>query len=136
MMIGWSELYPNNQAYIYISHLVLRYLTFNFRDIQAFLADPGEARGCSTNTFVINSVSDPLVKISLRRRHALMVGDSASSHKIDYVRKFQEILNLEGHQNCITGLRVTAILLNGWILPIGEFTSGRVCACSLRSRLV
>ena len=30
-----------------------------------------------------------------------------------------EILNLEGHQNCITGSRVTVILLNGWILPIG-----------------
>ena len=25
---------------------------------------------------------------------------------------------LEGHQNCITGSRVTAIYLNGWILPI------------------
>ena len=32
---------------------------------------------------------------------------------------FKEILNLEGHQNCITGSKVTAILLNGWILPIG-----------------
>ena len=32
---------------------------------------------------------------------------------------FLETLNLEGHQNCITGSRVTAILLNGWILPIG-----------------
>ena len=30
-----------------------------------------------------------------------------------------QILNLEGHLNCITGLRVTAILLNGWIMPIG-----------------
>ena len=27
-------------------------------------------------------------KISSRRRHALMVGDCASSHKIDYVTKF------------------------------------------------
>ena len=70
------------------------------------------------------------------RRHALMVGDGASSHKIDYVSKFKEILNLEGHQNRITGSRVTAILLNGWTLPIGEAASGRVCACSLRSRLV
>ena len=32
---------------------------------------------------------------------------------------FLEILNLEGHLNCITGSRVTAIFLNGWILPIG-----------------
>ena len=29
------------------------------------------------------------------------------------------ILNLEGHPNCIAGSRVTAILLKGWILPIG-----------------
>ena len=29
-----------------------------------------------------------------------------------------------------------AILLKGWILPIGGTSSGRVCACSLRSRLV
>ena len=39
-----------------------------------------------------------------------MVGDGAFSHKIDYV---------EGHLNFITGSRVTAILLNGWILPFG-----------------
>ena len=32
---------------------------------------------------------------------------------------FLEILNLEGHLNCITGSRITAILLNGWILPSG-----------------
>ena len=29
-----------------------------------------------------------------------------------------------------------AILLNVWILPTGGASSGRVCACSLRSRLV
>ena len=58
------------------------------------------------------------------------------SHKMDYVGKFEEILNLEGHQNRINGLRVTAILLNWWTFPIGEAASGRVCACSLRSRLV
>ena len=48
-----------------------------------------------------------------------MVGDGASSHKIEYVGKFQEILNLKGHPNHPTGSRVTAILLNGGILPIG-----------------
>ena len=39
-------------------------------------------------------------------------------------------LNLEGHQNRITGSRVTAILLNGWIFPIGqsgEASRWRVC---------
>ena len=29
-----------------------------------------------------------------------------------------------------------AILVNGWILPIGGALSGRVCVCSLHSRLV
>ena len=49
-----------------------------------------------------------------------MVEDSAFSQKIDYVTIFLEILNLEEHPNCITGSRVTAILMNGWILLIGE----------------
>ena len=55
------------------------------------------------------------MEMSLRRRHALMLEDGTFSHKIDNF----SILNLEGHQNCITGSRVMAILLNGWILPIG-----------------
>ena len=45
-----------------------------------------------------------------------MVEDDAFSQKIDYF--FLEILNFKGHPNRITGSRVTAILLNGWILPI------------------
>ena len=52
-----------------------------------YLADPGEARGCSTNTFVINSfihsvsqsVSQPFPPTALRRRHAQTVRDSSSS---------------------------------------------------------
>ena len=47
-----------------------------------------------------------------------MVEDSAFSYKIAYVSHFKKILNLKGHPNCITGSKVTAILLNGWILPI------------------
>ena len=49
-----------------------------------------------------------------------MVENGAFSHKIDYVTIVQEILNLKGHPYCITGPKVTAILLNWWILPIGE----------------
>ena len=45
-----------------------------------------------------------------------MVGDGAFSHKIDYVNDY---VNFEGHQHCTTGSRITAILLNGWTLPIG-----------------
>ena len=48
-----------------------------------------------------------------------MVGDGAFSHKIDFVRILKEILNLAGHQNYIACSIVTAIFMNGWILPIG-----------------
>ena len=60
------------------------------------------------------------MKISLQHRHAPMVGNGALGHKIDYFTILGEILNLEGHKNPITGLRVTAILVNAWIFPIGE----------------
>ena len=57
-----------------------------------FLADPGKAKGCFIKTLVIHylieSLTDTLVKISLRRRHALMVQDGAFSHKIDYIPIF------------------------------------------------
>ena len=48
----------------------------------------------------------------------------------------QNFLNKEGHQNHNTGLKVTIILLEGLILPIGEIALERVYAYSLRSRLV
>ena len=38
--------------------------------------------------------------------------------KLAMLHIFVEILNLEGHPNCRTGSRVTAVLLNCWILPI------------------
>ena len=46
--------------------------------IFTFLADPGKARGCSTNTSVTHSVSDPLVPTAQRRRH----GQSAKMIKL------------------------------------------------------
>ena len=51
---------------------------------------------------------------------ALTVADGAFSHKIDNYTIFREILSPEGHPNRITGSKVTAILLKGWILPICE----------------
>ena len=103
-----------------------------------FLADQGKARDCSTNNFVINWFIDslicPLVKLSLRRRHAQMVKNGASSHKTNFIDK---IINLEGHLNHCSGSKVTAIiLLKGWILPIGGASAGEGLPCSLRSRLV
>ena len=46
-----------------------------------------------------------------------MVEDGAFSHKIDYVPIFKENLYLEGHLNHFIGSQVTAILVNGGILP-------------------
>ena len=57
-----------------------------------------------------------------------MVADGASSHKIDYVTIFLEILSPKGHPNHITGSTGMAILLNGWVLPVGGGSLGRVCA--------
>ena len=47
-----------------------------------------------------------------------------------------EILDLKEHKYCFIDSKVKWILQNEWILPSGEVASGRVCACSLRSRLV
>ena len=55
-----------------------------------YLADPGEARGCSSNTLVIHSP----IKISFHYRHAQTVENCASIHKLDCLDIFSEILNL------------------------------------------
>ena len=64
--------------------------------------------------------------------HAQMVKNSATSHITNYIDIFTGNLNLEGHLYCCIGSKVTAILLNGWILPTGGVVSGRVCpaACA------
>ena len=49
---------------------------------------------------------------------------------------FLDNLNLDGHLNCFIGSKVTAILVNGGILPMGGVAVGRVCTCSLHSSLV
>ena len=53
-----------------------------------------------------------------------MVRDSSSSYKIDCVIVTKNFLNPERHQNPISGSKVTAILLKGWIWPIGEASAG------------
>ena len=55
------------------------------------------------------------------------IGNNAISHKINYVTQVFDFLNLKEHQHPIIGSRVTGILLDGWILPIGGAASGRVC---------
>ena len=49
---------------------------------------------------------------------------------------YKEILNLEEHPNCITGLKVTAILLNWLILPIGGASAVKGVRLQPASRLV
>ena len=77
----------------------------------------------------------PLVKISLRRCHAQTVEKGASSHKTNYIDTFSKILILERHLNHCIGSKLTAIFLNGRILPTGGVASGRVwpaaCAAGL-----
>ena len=50
--------------------------------------------------------------------------DRSSSYKIDYVIVTKKFPNSEGRQNPIKGSNVTAILLKGWILPIGGALAG------------
>ena len=57
------------------------------------------------------------MKIFLQRHHTLMVKDDLC-HKIEYVTIFWDNLKCKWHPNCITNSKVTAIFLNGWILPI------------------
>ena len=51
--------------------------------------------------------------------------DGASSHKTNCIDISLEILNLEVHQNCCIGSKVTAIFLNGWIWNIQTTQLGR-----------
>ena len=134
------------RLHCYFKHLIIKtkqaspLIIYFFFPQYKLLADPGEARGCSINSLVIDSLinwfSQPFPPTALQRRHAQTVRDSISSYKIDYVKMIKNSLNPEGHQNPISGSKVTAILLKWWILPIVGASSGRVCACSLRSRLV
>ena len=45
---------------------------------------------------------------------------------LGYIVILSEILNFEGKLNHCIGSKVTAILLNEWILPTGGVASGRV----------
>ena len=65
-------------------------------------------------------MSHPFPPTALRRRHAQTVRDRASSYKIDYVIVIKIFLNPKGHQTPISGSKVTAIILKGWIWFIGK----------------
>jgi hypothetical protein len=85
---------------------------------------------------LIKSVREPFPPTALRRRQAQTVRDSSSSYKIDYVIVVKTFLNPGAHQNRITGSKRIAVFMDVDTLPIGGVAMGRVCGCSLRSRLV
>ena len=110
----------------------------SFKSVK-LLADQGEARGCSTKSLVhwfSNGLWKYLVPTALRRRHAQTIRDSSSSYKTDYVIVIKNFLNPKGHQNPISGSIVTAILLKGWILPIGGASAVEGLRSTGLSRLV
>ena len=49
-----------------------------------------------------------------------MVENGAFSNKIDCIKQNYKLLNFKDCQNRITGSRVTANLMSGWILTIGR----------------
>ena len=71
-----------------------------------------------------------------------MVRYRSSSYKVDFVIVIKNFLNPKGnqnpkgHQNPISGSKVTAIYWRGVFCLFVELQRGRVCACSLRSRVV
>ena len=86
------------------------------------ISRPGRSLGLlykQPHNSLINLLSDPLVPAALRRRHAQTFRDSSFSYKIDYDIVIKTFLNPGGHHNRNSGLKV-AILLKGWIFPIGE----------------
>ena len=58
----------------------------------------------------------------LRRCQAKPVWNVTSSRKLAYITLVLGILNPKGYQNCTIGSKVTAILLNGGVWPIGGVT--------------
>ena len=52
--------------------------------------------------------------MSLRRRNALTVENGALSNKLDYVKTFKEIINLEGYPQRITGGWVCLLVKLHW----------------------
>ena len=66
-----------------LKDLIMRKFSFTY------LADPGEAMGCSTNSLVIHWliqwVSQLFPPEAVLRRHVQTVRDSSSSYKTDYV---------------------------------------------------
>ena len=105
-----------------------------FIDIFHWTHRPGRSQGLLykhlcyqlINSFIDSFINDPFPPTALRRRHAQTVRDSSSSYKTDYVFVIKNCPNPKGHQDCISGSKVRALLLKRWILPIMGVALGRV----------
>ena len=98
------------------------------------LAEPPEYKSCRKVQPTVISHQSPIAQLKLIFRLDIqdksaifktrergwfteLVRFGDSNHKLYYLAKVQSIPNLKGYQNWIIGSKVTAIFLNGWILP-------------------
>ena len=88
-----------------------------------FFSRPGQSQGLLYKQPFNHSLSEPFPPTALLRRHAQTVRVSTSSYNTDYVIVIKNLLNPKGHHNCISGSKVTAILLKGLFFPIGGNSS-------------
>ena len=58
------------------------------------------------------------------KRISTVIGQVSLMPQTAVVIVFKNFLNPQRHQNPINGSKVTVILLNGWILPIGKDSAG------------
>ena len=102
--------------------------------LQSLLADPGKDRGCSTSSSVIHSFIYSVIhwwfgKISLRRRHALMVADG---HKIEYVYIFRRFQILKSLHIALLVPKLPRFCLmvdfDYWWSSSGEVSASAACA--------
>ena len=94
--------------------------------MQSYLADQGEAWGCSINTSVIDWLNNWFILCENIFKAlpcpTALVEDGAFSHKIDYFGIF--------FGDYKSWRARATILMNGWILPIGGVAMGMVCAAA------
>ena len=69
-----------------------------------FLADPGEARGCSTISVVSDLVAHTLFPAYLRRQQAQTIKHIKTIRRIDYVAQVQDVQNHKVFQNQISAV--------------------------------
>ena len=104
--------------YIFTYHRMSVILKFLFMTDTVFMNRPRLAGSCSTNSAVNSSFLSKKVTLFLPWLYsATKPKQFEVTHRCTGA---QGILNIKGCQKHIISSKVTEILLNGWILPIGE----------------